>query len=763
MFNAGADEDEEGSDSDSSDDDDEQAPIMMVFEDGSAVPPTPTPASARGQVFGLKRPQGIPSSLAATAILEEEDVFIGSATPSVTSSSPLQPPPVAGVVKVDEPLAAPAIFRDENAGQSTSSKTPSRTPLSARKPTFGVLADTREEAPEVPRQPTFEPAPAPITSQNQNVFSTPMPVKQSFRRPALLGSFAEEAAENSEEREEAERRRLEELEEDAEDEASYRSQRGAWEGRVGAFELMTPITERTGEWSTQGRSSVGARSSIAPTDLGIAEEEEEDTTDADQAFHTATTDFPGASQSPATASVAKEEAQPSLSDGLTGHSVPDSDFDRSSSITPFTLSEGYTIEGNTGRTSGMLDTLQIVDRTSSMRLDDERGTEPDAQPSSFANPPAQSPTHGKLNVANPCNPQEAEVMRTVLAALGPPAALVTGYRDLSTTPINRLDSLQKAAKARQRRGSTGSAKSGKSGKTSLDPASIFGSIDLDGREFEVREKIGEGGFGAVFLARDVMSFEAAQKDEEDEDGYASDADSDYSSETKHLVALKIERPSSVWEGIVLGRIHDRLPADLARSIIASRGLYKFADESYLVLDYASQGTILDAVNQAGRIGIAPSAQGATGMDELVAMFFAVELMKIVEGLHRAGFIHGDLKIDNCLVRLDSVANAAWAGQYNVEGANGWSSKGVRIIDFGRAIDMSLFNEGQTFVADWAVDQRDCAEMREARPWSYQADYHGLASVFYCMLFGASPLSASPSLPPQGAQLTHAVTPERQVY
>jgi checkpoint serine/threonine-protein kinase len=26
-------------------------------------------------------------------------------------------------------------------------------------------------------------------------------------------------------------------------------------------------------------------------------------------------------------------------------------------------------------------------------------------------------------------------------------------------------------------------------------------------------------------------------------------------------------------------------------------------------------------------------------------------------------------------------------------------------------------------------------MRDGRPWSYEADYYGLASICYCMLFG----------------------------
>jgi checkpoint serine/threonine-protein kinase len=130
------------------------------------------------------------------------------------------------------------------------------------------------------------------------------------------------------------------------------------------------------------------------------------------------------------------------------------------------------------------------------------------------------------------------------------------------------------------------------------------------------------------------------------------------------------------------------------------------------------------------------------VDELVAMFFTIELLKLVEGLHSNGFIHGDLKIDNCLVRLDAIPSSeggtsAWSAQYDRNGRNGWNRKGVKLIDFGGAIDTSLFPAGekQTFVADWKTDERDCMEMREGKTWSYQTDYWGLASVAYCLLFG----------------------------
>ena len=48
------------------------------------------------------------------------------------------------------------------------------------------------------------------------------------------------------------------------------------------------------------------------------------------------------------------------------------------------------------------------------------------------------------------------------------------------------------------------------------------------------------------------------------------------------------------------------------------------------------------------------SQHGACLDELLVMFFTIEFLRLLEGLHSAGLIHGDLKIDNCLVRLEDV-------------------------------------------------------------------------------------------------------------
>ena len=114
------------------------------------------------------------------------------------------------------------------------------------------------------------------------------------------------------------------------------------------------------------------------------------------------------------------------------------------------------------------------------------------------------------------------------------------------------------------------------------------------------------------------------------------------------------------------------------------------------------------------------------------MFFSVELLRTLEECHKAGIIHGDLKADNCLVRLEDE-EMQWA--YSSDGAKGWRSKGMTLIDFGRGIDFRAFRPDVGFIADWASSSQDCAEIRECRPWTWQIDYFGAAGILHSLLFG----------------------------
>lgn len=49
------------------------------------------------------------------------------------------------------------------------------------------------------------------------------------------------------------------------------------------------------------------------------------------------------------------------------------------------------------------------------------------------------------------------------------------------------------------------------------------------------------------------------------------------------------------------------------------------------------------------------------MDELLVMFYTVELLKSLETIHAAGIIHGDIKPDNLFLRSDDRYVGSGAG------------------------------------------------------------------------------------------------------
>ena len=65
--------------------------------------------------------------------------------------------------------------------------------------------------------------------------------------------------------------------------------------------------------------------------------------------------------------------------------------------------------------------------------------------------------------------------------------------------------------------------------------------------------------------------------------------------------------------------------------------------------------------------------------QVLVMFYAVELLRVVGAMHAAGFLHGDLKPDNVLVRFEEADGAenmpVWERDYRIGGSHGWSRCG----------------------------------------------------------------------------------------
>ncbi|XP_011057313.1 PREDICTED: uncharacterized protein LOC105147766 isoform X2 [Acromyrmex echinatior] len=213
-------------------------------------------------------------------------------------------------------------------------------------------------------------------------------------------------------------------------------------------------------------------------------------------------------------------------------------------------------------------------------------------------------------------------------------------------------------------------------------------ITLDTEAYDLEKCLGKGMYGTVYKAVNLQ--------------------------TGEIVALKTQRPAWVWEYYIVREIKIRLTnphmlcsfMDVTMAYVANNG-------SVLVSEYSKFGTLLEVTNQ---------IKLATGklLSETLTIFFTIEMLQIVEYLHKCQIIHGDIKPDNFLLMRLPTQDVRLT---------------IQLIDFGCSIDMKLFPENTTFMQVIKTEDFTCIEMQTGRPWTYQTDLYCLAATSHCLLFG----------------------------
>lgn len=294
----------------------------------------------------------------------------------------------------------------------------------------------------------------------------------------------------------------------------------------------------------------------------------------------------------------------------------------------------------------------------------------------------------------------------------------------------------------------------------------------------LERKLGEGGYGVVWLASCVDAT-AVQSDDSDDDFSSSQfslrldrdpRDKKAKRSKGSLRAVKLSNSKSriinlTYEQCLLRTARTRLAAagsNALASLITTYDCRVYADTAILRMDFIAGGSLLDIVNVAMTadplMAHASTGQSA-GMEEIVAVFYAIEVLKTVDALHSVDVVHGDIKPENFLARWsrggrqndDTVSSIRavpdeWTSFYDPSGDGGWGDRGLFIVDFGRALDLRTVaadsaGKERCFFTDFDASGKgdpavEAWELRNKEPFhGFEIDWYGIAGVVHVLLFG----------------------------
>ena len=187
-------------------------------------------------------------------------------------------------------------------------------------------------------------------------------------------------------------------------------------------------------------------------------------------------------------------------------------------------------------------------------------------------------------------------------------------------------------------------------------------------------------------------------------------------------ALKISKPANRWEFYICDEVHrrrERIPGpDIELSIMMASPAAIYRDASVLVDELCQNGTLMKVVNL--------YKKNKKSFPKSMTAFFALELLLILKQIHACQIIHADVKPDNVLVLNFPTKEEV----LNVDRR----TCSLKIIDFGRGIDMSLFPEKTAFTHFIETKGSACPEMHDKKAWTYEPDWYGFLDCLHIMIF-----------------------------
>lgn len=215
----------------------------------------------------------------------------------------------------------------------------------------------------------------------------------------------------------------------------------------------------------------------------------------------------------------------------------------------------------------------------------------------------------------------------------------------------------------------------------------YGIIQLGDNEYHMVKKIGQGGMAHVYLVQNTN--------------------------TLSFYGLKVQQPPHPWEFYILYQMYKRKKQQKNRlRVLPVYEFHQYIDKSYFIMPHIQHGTLLDALNL--------YRNNQPSMPEPIVLLFTLQLLQQVIALHNIHISHNDLKLDNIMLvkrRTEKLKLPA-----------------LVMIDFGRSIDLTLFNNA-IYKADWPpVCALSDYPLLNKGYYPIHADYWQLATMVHLLLF-----------------------------
>jgi hypothetical protein len=219
--------------------------------------------------------------------------------------------------------------------------------------------------------------------------------------------------------------------------------------------------------------------------------------------------------------------------------------------------------------------------------------------------------------------------------------------------------------------------------------------------------------------------------------------------------LQITRPACGWEFYIIKELQERVPVNSHPLFMQVHGLCTYRNASLLITSqrqaaaYSLQD-VIDMMKESGK-----------PLDEALVMFFAIEILKILDSLQQGGFLHCQIRPATLRLRMGTDIPTAC---YDPHGSAGWSEFGFVLTNFSHAIDMHLYPENTAFsgpppmpsthasTTDNTLTEKKflCPEMLDGKKqWTWQADYYSVASILHLLLHNGKPMEVEVFQPAPG--------------